>query len=103
MTTLADTDAIIYSDNPPPLDVVLVPVLAESHPGRDWPNGLYEVYINPEHELNRRSKRRLFELVVERLNVRGMSRPLEPMLITQENWEHAIGLVVCGLAERIQL
>lgn len=103
MTTIANIDAVIYSVNHPPLDVVLVAVPEEGHPGTDWPNGVYEVYINPEHELTKRSKRRLFELVVGRLNVRGMSRPLEPMLITQENWEHAIGLVVCGLAERLQL
>jgi hypothetical protein len=29
--------------------------------------------------------------------------PKKLMQSTQKNWEHAIGLVVCGLAERIQL
>jgi hypothetical protein len=90
-------------DTPIKFDVVLVPVPEETYPGAYWANGVYEVYINPEHKLSRRSERRLFEMVVGRLNVRDMSRPLYPMLITQENWEHAIGLVVCGLGERIAL
>jgi hypothetical protein len=90
-------------DNHIGFDVVLVAVPEEGHPGADWPHGVYEVYINPDNARDFRSLRRVFEMVVGRLNVRGMSRPLEPMLITHENWEHAIGLVVCGLGERIAL
>ena len=99
---MAGTGISIESEAAPPFDVVLVPVPALDNPGTDWPLGVYEVYINPENARGFRNLRRAFEMVVGRLNVRGMTRPLEPMLITQKNWEHAIGLVVCGLAERYQ-
>jgi hypothetical protein len=64
-----------------------------------------ELFVQPGARLvDARDRKRIMEMLCGWSAVHNVSiEPKKLMQSTQKNWEHAIGLVVCGLAERIQL
>jgi hypothetical protein len=78
---------------PEPFDLVIV----------DEAN-VRSIYVKPRQKMNSRAQKTVMELICGWVAVNNRRDvPAKVQEATQENWDRAIGLVVCGLAERIQL
>jgi hypothetical protein len=64
----------------------------------------YVLYVNPQHRRDCPSEASLYTVLAMRLSLSDQPRRhFTRAVLDEESWERAIGLVVCGLAERIQL
>lgn len=63
-----------------------------------------ELFVRPgQHLANGRSRRTIMEMLCGWCAVHNIDMPVELIEPTEKNWNRAIGLVVCGLAERIKI